>query len=68
VRNVVRTVMVGLGPPGLIITLMTMIILTRNRQRVGDLLARTLVIEPAPPAKEPPPGDRGDGFGNGSFD
>lgn len=48
-RNVVRTLMVGIGSPGLIITLMTMVLLTRNRQRVGDLLADTLVIEPAPP-------------------
>lgn len=55
VRNAERSLMVAMGAPGLMITLMTIVIVSRNRQRVGDLLARTVVIEPAPPAVEAPP-------------
>ncbi len=60
VRNAVRSLMVAMGVPGLMITLMTIVIVSRNRQRVGDLLARTVVIEPAPPAVETPPPDEPD--------
>ncbi|QDV91540.1 RDD family protein [Phycisphaerae bacterium RAS2] len=60
VRNAVRSLMVAMGVPGLMITLMTIVIVSRNRQRVGDLLARTVVIEPAPPAIEAPPTDESD--------
>lgn len=45
IRNFVRAVMVALGAPGWIITLMMMVVVTRNRQRMGDLLARTVVVE-----------------------
>lgn len=44
-RNVTRVVMFGLGAPGWIVTLMTIVLVTRNRQRIGDLLARTVVVE-----------------------
>lgn len=46
VRNAVRVLMVSLGASGLLVTLMTILIVTRNRQRLGDLLARTVVVEP----------------------
>lgn len=60
VRNAERSLMVAMGAPGLMITLMTIVIVSRNRQRVGDLLARTVVIEPAPPAVEAPPPEEPD--------
>lgn len=66
VRNVVRVIMVSMGAPGLIVTLMMIVMVTRNRQRVGDLLAGTIVVEPGVPEEitEPPPeeqsGDEGD--------
>lgn len=47
-RNVCRILMVGIGPSGWIITIMMMGMLSRNRQRVGDLLAFTVVVEDAP--------------------
>lgn len=56
VRNVARVVVASLGPPGLAMTLMTMLILTRNRQRIGDMLARTIVVQAR--------GDRGSAFGS----
>lgn len=60
VRNVVRALMVGIGPPGWIITLMMMGMLSRNRQRVGDLMAGTVVVEEGMPEEEqPPPADDG---------
>jgi uncharacterized RDD family membrane protein YckC len=52
IRNAVRVLMVSLGIPGLVVTLMTILIVTRNRQRIGDLLARTVVVEPASPTEE----------------
>ncbi|HKQ49212.1 MAG TPA: RDD family protein [Phycisphaerae bacterium] len=60
VRNVVRVIMVSMGAPGLIVTLMMIVMVTRNRQRVGDLLAGTIVVEPGVPEEitEPPPEDR----------
>ena len=51
-RNLCRMLMVGIGPSGWIITLMMMGMLSRNRQRVGDLLAFTIVVEEAPPPVE----------------
>jgi uncharacterized RDD family membrane protein YckC len=51
-RNVCRILMVGIGPSGWIITIMMMGMLSRNRQRVGDLLAFTIVVEDAPPPVE----------------
>lgn len=51
-RNLCRMLMVGIGPSGWIITLMMMGMLSRNRQRVGDLLAFTIVVEEAPPPME----------------
>lgn len=51
-RNVCRILMVGIGPSGWIITIMMMGMLSRNRQRVGDLLAFTVVVEDAPPPVE----------------
>lgn len=50
-RNAVRTLMVALGATGFLVTIMSIVIVTRNRQRTGDLLAQTLVVEPG----EPPP-------------
>jgi uncharacterized RDD family membrane protein YckC len=47
-RNISRGVMLALGDVGILVILMTMIFLTRNRQRPGDLLAKTLVLEPRP--------------------
>lgn len=64
VRNLVRVFMVGIGPPGWIITLMMMVMLSRNRQRVGDLLADTIVVEEGTTPEEPaPPPDSDDGMG-----
>jgi uncharacterized RDD family membrane protein YckC len=48
IRNATRSIMLSLGSSGLIVTLMTIIVVSRNRQRVGDLLARTIVLEPSP--------------------
>ncbi|MBN2561308.1 MAG: RDD family protein [Phycisphaerae bacterium] len=45
-RNVARVVVFALGPPGLVMTFMTMLLLTRNRQRIGDVLANTIVVGP----------------------
>lgn len=60
VRNIIRAIMVGIGPPGWIITLMMMGMLSRNRQRVGDLMASTIVVEDAVIEEErPPPPDEG---------
>ncbi len=53
IRNAIRVVEFALGSPGLLITFMTMMLVTRNRQRIGDLLADTVVVEPA--AATPPP-------------
>ena len=46
VRNLARIVTFALGPPGLMMTLMLMLMFTRNRQRLGDLLANTIVVQP----------------------
>lgn len=46
VRNIVRMVEFSMAPTGLMITAMTMLMLTRNHQRIGDLLANTIVVGP----------------------
>jgi uncharacterized RDD family membrane protein YckC len=43
-RNALRVVEVGMGAPGWIITLLMLVLVTQNRQRVGDILADTVVI------------------------
>lgn len=45
-RNITRAVLLSIGEPGILVILLTMVFLTRNRQRPGDLLAKTLVLEP----------------------
>jgi len=57
IRNLVRMFVFGIGAPGLIISLMTMALMSRNRQRIGDLLAHTIVVEAAPAE---PPAQEGD--------
>jgi uncharacterized RDD family membrane protein YckC len=52
IRNLIRIIMVAMGWPGLIVTLMMMVMVTRNRQRVGDLLAGTIVVEQGVPQEE----------------
>ncbi len=46
VRNVIRVIMFAFGLQGLMVTFMMMVLLTRNRQRLGDLLGNTVVVEP----------------------
>ncbi len=53
-RNALRVLMVGIGPPGWIVTLMMMVLVTRNRQRLGDVMAGTIVVMPEI-AKPPEP-------------
>lgn len=48
IRNLIRMLMVSLQDIGLLITFLTMVLLTRNTQRLGDVLARTIVIHPGP--------------------
>jgi len=52
-RNVIRVIMFALAPQGLVVTFMMMVMLTRNRQRLGDLLANTVVVEPGAPNGKP---------------
>lgn len=52
VRNLVRVLMVSMGASGMIVTLMMIVMVTRNRQRVGDLLAGTIVVEPGLPPED----------------
>ncbi len=59
-RNVVRVLMVSMGFSGLIVTLMMIVMVSRNRQRIGDLLAHTLVVEHAPVREAERPGAGGD--------
>lgn len=58
VRNAIRFVMFMLFPTGVILTFIAMVMLTRNNQRVGDALARTMVIQsngnPDIPVARPP--------------
>ncbi len=58
VRNLVRVLMVSMGASGLIVTLMMIVMVTRNRQRVGDLLAGTIVVEPGMPPEDAETGER----------
>lgn len=53
VRNVAR--MIELYPMMAFAVTAILVVMTRNRQRVGDLLARTVVVEkiPSPPSEEP---------------
>lgn len=57
VRNFCRVIMVSIGSPGWIITLMMMGMLSRNRQRIGDLMAATMVVEESAPVEERPSSD-----------
>jgi uncharacterized RDD family membrane protein YckC len=59
VRNAAR-VLELLAWPLLLLTLMSMGVLTRNRQRIGDLLADTMVVEPG----ERPKGAEEEGSGD----
>ncbi len=61
VRNLCRIIMVSIGPPGWIITLMMMGMLSRNRQRVGDLMAGTMVVEEGVPIEDRAPDEPQDG-------
>lgn len=54
VRNIVRVLVLALEMPGILMTLMLMVMFTRNRQRLGDLLAGTIVVQTAPPEGEAP--------------
>ena len=57
VRNLCRSLTFALGPPTMMVALLLMLILTRNRQRIGDLLGNTVVIQhssgPEPPVAQP---------------
>ena len=57
VRNLCRALTFALGPPTMMVALLLMLILTRNRQRIGDLLGNTVVIQhgigPEPPVAQP---------------
>lgn len=53
IRNLFR--LVELFPMGQFLVAVVLIILTRNRQRLGDLIARTLVVEGVPLPEEPTP-------------
>jgi uncharacterized RDD family membrane protein YckC len=55
-RNALRVVEVGMGASGWIVTLMMLVMLTRNRQRIGDLLAGTIVVTLGPPQPDQPAG------------
>lgn len=55
IRNLFR--LVELFPMGQFLAAVVLIILTRNRQRLGDLIARTLVVERVPLPDEPTPDD-----------
>jgi len=55
-RNALRVVEVGVGASGWIVTLMMLVMLTRNRQRIGDLLAGTIVVTLGPVQPNQPSG------------
>ncbi len=57
IRNIVRVLVLALEMPGILMTLMLMVMFTRNRQRLGDLLAGTIVVQTAPPEGEAPGDD-----------
>ncbi len=45
-RNVMRVITFGMGEVGLVIALMMIGVITVNRQRLGDILAGTIVVMP----------------------
>lgn len=49
VRNIIRILIVGLGPSGILVTFMLMAMFSVNKQRLGDIMASTIVVQPAPP-------------------
>ncbi|MFQ5430662.1 MAG: RDD family protein, partial [Phycisphaerae bacterium] len=53
VRNLIRVVTMTLSPAGPLLTILLMKWYTRNRQRLGDLIAHTIVVEPGPPGAVP---------------
>jgi len=48
VRNLVRVLVLSLQTPGIVATVMMMMLFTRNNQRIGDLAANTVVVHPIP--------------------
>ncbi len=48
IRNLARGIIFMLGMPGIVGTVTMMIVITRNRQRLGDVVADTIVVMPAP--------------------
>lgn len=48
IRNVLRILIVGLGVSGVLVTFMLLAMFTVNRQRLGDILANTIVVQPTP--------------------
>ncbi|MCA9254464.1 MAG: RDD family protein [Phycisphaerales bacterium] len=66
IRNVIRMLIVALGPTGVFVSFMLLPIFTVNRQRLGDIMANTIVVQPEPPALEhdgsPPFDDRDNDF------
>jgi uncharacterized RDD family membrane protein YckC len=44
-RNIDRVIMMWLGAEGLLVAMMTILVVTRNRQRIGDLIGGTIVVE-----------------------
>lgn len=68
IRNILRIIIVGFGMSGLLVTFMLMAMFTINRQRLGDILANTIVVQPAPKPLDPHdsyPYDDHDSTGNG---
>jgi uncharacterized RDD family membrane protein YckC len=57
-RNALRVIEVGLGQPGWIVTLMMLVLVSRNRQRLGDILGGTIVVMRG--LAQPQPQDNGD--------
>jgi len=57
VRNLCRVITFAIGMPTLMVALLLMLVLTRNRQRIGDLMAETVVVQygvgPEPPVARP---------------
>lgn len=63
IRNAIRILIVGLGTSGVLVTFMLLAMFTVNRQRLGDILANTIVVQPTPPPlklDESSPFDDGD--------
>jgi len=66
IRNVIRMLIVALGPTGVLVSFVLLPMFTVNRQRLGDIMANTVVVQPEPPAPEhdgsPPFDDRDNDF------